>query len=108
MGACLEQVERTAENDNDKASKYFQQPVVKPKLPETETNANELISKLKQQSEDNREKNLQTIKTQTAINDQVRTLYIIACVLLYMLYHINTFSYSSRHPLVRLIVPSLS
>lgn len=80
----MEQVERTAENDNDKANKYFQEPVVKSKVVLTEQteNPNELISKLKQQSEDNREKNLQTIKTQTAINDQVRhSTYIVLSII---------------------------
>lgn len=70
----MEQVPRTPENDNDKAAKYFRDPVVKrTEVADTEaTNANELIQKLRQQTEDNREKNELSVKTITAMNDQVR------------------------------------
>lgn len=79
MGACVEQVPRTPENDNDKASKYFREPTVKSRavlseedVADTDTNA--LIQKLRQQTDENREKNEQAVKTQTAINDQVSIL----------------------------------
>lgn len=76
MGACLETETRTEENDNDKAKKYFRDPgdLLKQKM-ESENlardqDANELIRKLRQQSEDNREKNELVVQQRTFENDQ--------------------------------------
>lgn len=89
LGACLEQVERTADNDNDKASKYFREPVVKSRITMSDedvaaTDSNELIQKLRQQTLDNKERNELYVKTQTAINDQVCK----ACFYIIMFSHI--------------------
>lgn len=78
LGACLEQVERTAENDNDKASKYFVDPSadVKAKYDsmtkdvKSEADGNVLIQKLLQQTEQNRERNDRIVKQKTLMNDQ--------------------------------------
>ena len=76
LGACLETVKRTAENDNDKASKYFGDPPSVPKSQNDKMNdpdeGNELILKLRQQTEENREKNAQIVRQRTLLNDQVR------------------------------------
>lgn len=83
MGACIETVTRTSENDNDKASKYFRDPstIVKDKeaamraSADTEE-ANALILKLKQQSMDNKEKNDLLVKQKTAQADQVSDIIL--------------------------------
>uniref|UniRef100_A0A7S2A8J2 Photosystem II reaction center Psb28 protein n=1 Tax=Trieres chinensis TaxID=1514140 RepID=A0A7S2A8J2_TRICV len=78
LGACLETVTRTADNDNDKATKYFRDPAPTLKeryataaaSEEAETEGSELIRKLRQQTEENREKNAQIVRTKTLLNDQ--------------------------------------
>jgi hypothetical protein len=77
LGACIESVVRTAENDNDKALKYFRDPTDLIKQKEAAMRAdtdegNALIQKLRQQTEDNREKNQLDVQTKTFLNDQVR------------------------------------
>ena len=68
--------QRTAENDNDKASKYFGDPPSVPKSQNDKMNdpdeGNELILKLRQQTEENREKNAKIVRQRTLLNDQVR------------------------------------
>jgi len=89
LGACLEQVQRTAENDNDLATKYFKDPVVRSRVSDEDvqaTDANELIQKLRQQTEDNREKNELSVKTQTAINDQVKYIRVFVYCVFILLY----------------------
>jgi hypothetical protein len=68
---------RTPENDNDKANKYFREPTVVVRQKDLETklaednDANALIQKLRQQSEDNRDKNEKIIQQKTFMNDKV-------------------------------------
>jgi hypothetical protein len=70
-------VQRTPDNDNDKADKYFQTPseLVKRKDAESrsvaDSEGNAFIEKLKQQSEDNREKNELLVQQKTMLNDVV-------------------------------------
>ena len=82
LGACTKTEIRTAENDNDKATKYFNDPqeALKERYSasqfqkleaQKEENANELISKLKQQSVDNKEKNDKIVRARTLQNDMV-------------------------------------
>ena len=71
-------VERTAENDNDKASRYFRDPSadVKAKYDsmtrevQSENDGNVLIQKLLQQTEENKERNDRIVKQKTLLNDQ--------------------------------------
>lgn len=80
LGACLQTEMRTAENDNDKSDKYFRDPspAVKRKDDEARmaesTEGNALISRLRQQSEDNREKNELLVQQKTFMNDVVSTI----------------------------------
>jgi hypothetical protein len=78
LGACLESVVRTESNDNDKAKQYFRDPseIVRQKeatlrAAAEETQGNALIEKLRQQTEDNKEKNRLTVERKTFENDQV-------------------------------------
>ena len=76
LGACTQTEERTANNDNDRSNAYFKDPAttlkqrrdVKRMAEESEGNA--LIQKLRQQSDDNREKNDLAVRQKTLINDQ--------------------------------------
>jgi hypothetical protein len=76
LGACLKTEYRTVENDNDKADKYFQTPTELVKRKDLaareaeESEGNALIQKLKQQSEENREKNELLVQQRTLLNDQ--------------------------------------
>jgi hypothetical protein len=75
LGACLETVARTEENDNDKAKKYFRDPtaLLKEKealMRESNDEGNLLIQKLRQQSRDNQEKNDLYVQRKTFENDQ--------------------------------------
>ena len=78
LGACLQTEFRTEQNDNDKANKYFsytskalrERNEVLQGSAEGESNA--LIERLKQQTEDNREKNKLDVERKTFENDQVR------------------------------------
>jgi hypothetical protein len=71
---------RTADNDNDKSDKYFQEPteLVKRKDLQAreaeETEGNALIAKLRLQSEANREKSDLAVQLRTQLNDQVSVL----------------------------------
>jgi len=75
LGACLETVKRTSSNDNDKSDKYFQTPteMIKRKdlqaQMETENEGNELIQKLRLQTEANKEKNDLAVQQRTLLND---------------------------------------
>lgn len=80
LGACLETEIRTETNDNDKAKKYFRDPsaLIKEKemaMRSSTDEGNVLIQKLKQQSEDNREKNELYVQRKTFENDQVRPIF---------------------------------
>uniref|UniRef100_A0A7S2N2D9 Uncharacterized protein n=1 Tax=Helicotheca tamesis TaxID=374047 RepID=A0A7S2N2D9_9STRA len=77
LGACLETVVRTEDNDNDKASKYFIDPKVYVKsredalkAAEEESEGSELIRKLRQQTEANKERNELIVRQKTLENDQ--------------------------------------
>mmetsp|Transcript_295 Transcript_295/g.398 ORF Transcript_295/g.398 Transcript_295/m.398 type:complete len:256 (-) Transcript_295:902-1669(-) len=77
LGACLRTEFRTEENDNDKAKQYFRDPgtILKERnevlLGTTEDGeANSLIDRLKQQTEDNKEKNRLDVERKTFENDQ--------------------------------------
>jgi hypothetical protein len=70
---------RTEENDNDKAKKYFREPTVVGKDPQlrklkqetaADNDGNALITRLRQQSEDNREQNELLVRQKTFLNDQ--------------------------------------
>lgn len=93
MGACTKTVTRTAENDNDKASKNFRDPAdsMKEKYSAAQLQAidngeramavapsegNELIEKLKQASADNKEKNDRIIRAKTLQNDLVSFAFL--------------------------------
>lgn len=92
----METVERTADNDNDKASKYFQETIVKPRVynkikqdndnrnSNSNMETNPLILKLKQQTQDNRETNEALVKQRTAMNDQVNSDTTHKCVYMYI------------------------
>lgn len=81
LGACLQTTKRTSENDNDKATKYFKDPADAlkekynaPQLQKLESansniDGNSLIEKLKQQSEDNKDRNEKIIRQKTLQND---------------------------------------
>ena len=76
LGACLATEQRTAENDNDKSLKYFQDPSEVVKRKEEKMRAqteegNALVEKLRRQTEENREKNELLVKQKTLMNDQV-------------------------------------
>ena len=76
LGACLETVTRTTDNDNDKSNTYFK-AAAESKLRKdsealaAENEASTLIQKLRQQSSDNREKNDLLVQQKTFMNDQV-------------------------------------
>jgi len=82
LGACVETSARTTENDNDMASKYFEtltnqdQPddgkgsaTASATTQEQEQNGNELIEKLRQQTEENREQNEVLVRKKTLENN---------------------------------------
>lgn len=89
LGACKNFEKRTVENDNDQATKYFNDPELKfqekykaaqlqaiedeengvPKAGSPEFDGNALITKLKQQSEENKEKNESIVRQRTLQND---------------------------------------
>jgi hypothetical protein len=76
LGACTKTEERTSQNDNDKSNAYFkdtasvlkQRRAVDTMAEESQGNA--LIERLRQQSEDNREKNDLLVRQKTLLNDQ--------------------------------------
>ena len=71
MGACLKTEIRTQENDNDKATQYFKKVIKSDQALENtyENNESDLITKLRQQSEDNKEKNARIVRQKTLMND---------------------------------------
>lgn len=86
LGKCTKTEVRTAENDNDKATKYFKDPQanMKEKYSAAQlqfiddgdkqkvvlaSDGNELIDRLKQQSIDNKERNDKIIRAKTLQND---------------------------------------
>ena len=81
LGKCEKTQVRTLENDNDKASKYMktQSTTVKSKDDKMRsssdgTDDSPLIQRLKQQTEDNRERNELIVKQKTIENDLVSAL----------------------------------
>mmetsp|Transcript_17777 Transcript_17777/g.20474 ORF Transcript_17777/g.20474 Transcript_17777/m.20474 type:complete len:246 (-) Transcript_17777:53-790(-) len=74
LGACTKTEERTKENDNDRASKYFRDPNDRMKkeaiIMAEEAEGNALIKQLRQQSVDNKEKNDLLVLQKTMLNDQ--------------------------------------
>jgi hypothetical protein len=78
LGACLETTVRTAQNDNDKSLEYFKDPSEEVKKRQAqsirggleEDEGNELIQKLRRQSEENRERNENEVRVKTLMNDQ--------------------------------------
>lgn len=83
LGACLRTERRTKENDNDKANKYFKEPTALVKRKDDEarmaetTEGNALIQRLKQQTEDNREKNELLVQQRTFLNDVVSATFAL-------------------------------
>ena len=83
LGACTKTVTRTEQNENDKSQKYFQQPteLVKRKDNEARTaessEGNELIERLKKQSEENSEKNELLVYQRTLMNDAVSSVIFV-------------------------------
>jgi len=77
LGACLKTEFRTEDNDNDKAKKYFRDPAItlREKNEVLQGTAggesNALVERLKQQTEDNKEKNRMDVERRTFENDQV-------------------------------------
>lgn len=88
LGKCLDTVQRTSENDNDKAKAYFRDPEqsLKEKYAAAQLQAldnsessmtsagansegNQLIEKLRQQSLDNKERNEKAVRAITFQND---------------------------------------
>ncbi len=76
---------RTELNDNDRAKRYFKDPALMVKQRkdaealEKETEGNALIAKLRQQTEDNKEKNDSIVRRKTLENDQVSFFGRVAC-----------------------------
>lgn len=76
LGACLKTAKRTPDNDNDKASKYFVDPAPAMKekyssmVRSEDTDGSELITRLRQQTDDNKEKNAKIVMQKTMLNDQ--------------------------------------
>ena len=81
LGACLRTERRTKDNDNDKADKYFKEPTALVKRKDDEarmaeaSEGNALILRLKQQTEDNREKNELLVQQRTFLNDVVSSRF---------------------------------
>ena len=90
LGACLETTLRTAQNDNDKSLEYFKDPSEEVKRRQAkviaggveEEEGNELIQRLRRQSEENREKNENEVRIKTLMNDQV-SIHDHCCLLTY-------------------------
>ena len=76
---------RTELNDNDRAKRYFKDPALMVKQRkdaealEKETEGNALIAKLRQQTEDNKEKNDSIVRRKTLENDQVSFFGRVPC-----------------------------
>ncbi|KAL7487204.1 hypothetical protein ACHAW6_012806 [Cyclotella cf. meneghiniana] len=78
LGACLETTVRTPDNDNDKSLEYFRDPSEEVKRKQErmitsgyeDNEGNELIQRLRRQSEENREKNENSVRVKTMMNDQ--------------------------------------
>ena len=84
LGACQKTEERTPANDNDKAAKYFLEPgkkvVDKDLAMRRSSDGNmesELVTRLKQQTSDNKERNDQIVKMKSLENDQVSTVVLL-------------------------------
>jgi len=77
LGACLETSVRTAQNDNDKALKYFKDPSAEVKrkqqrmleTADADSEGSVLIQKLRQKSIDNKERNDDIVRAKTLMND---------------------------------------
>ena len=76
---------RTELTDNDRAKRYFKDPALMVKQRkdaealEKETEGNALIAKLRQQTEDNKEKNDSIVRRKTLENDQVSFFGRVPC-----------------------------
>jgi hypothetical protein len=86
LGACLKTELRTADNENDVSLKYFREPTALVKKKDDEaraaetTEGNALIERLKQKTEENREKNELIVKQKTLMNDAVSVVAFVVVV----------------------------
>lgn len=85
LGACQKTELRTAENDNDKSTKYFRDPAEKLRekysaaqlqsidnpIDTSSNDGSELIERLRQASIDNKERNERIVRAKTLQNDLV-------------------------------------
>lgn len=72
LGKCLKTQTRTAETDNDKATQYFSKIVTGTSntvRESAENDESDLMKRLRQQTEDNKEKNARIVKVKTEMND---------------------------------------
>ena len=90
LGACTKTERRTVDNENDKSEKYFKQPTELVTRKDNEarasdsTEGNELIARLKKQSEANFEKNEALVFQRTQLNDSVSpTTFCVSLLVLY-------------------------
>lgn len=113
LGKCTKTERRTVENENDKSEKYFQQPTELVTRKDNEartsesTEGNELIERLKKQSEENFEKNEALVFQRTQLNDSVSpTTFCLSspyyCIIFFLL--LVLFSLHSRHAICRSFV----
>jgi hypothetical protein len=91
LGACTKTERRTVENENDKSEKYFKQPTELVIRKDNEarasdsTEGNELIARLKKQSEENFEKNEALVFQRTQLNDSVSpTTFCVLFIVLHI------------------------
>ena len=92
LGACLETTSRTVTNDNDKSDAYFRDPSEKLKqkysaqlaAEESKDSSSDLIKKLKQQTEDNKDKNALIVKQKTLQNNLVRCQTLLSFIPLFL------------------------
>lgn len=77
LGACLKTSQRTVDNDNDRSDAYYRDPATNLKerysdqleADKNSMESNELIKKLRQKTEDNKDKNALIVKQITLQND---------------------------------------
>jgi hypothetical protein len=112
LGACLETTIRTASNDNDKSLGYFRDPSdeVKRKqakmIADAEDEGNELIMKLRRQSEENREKNENEVRVKTMMNDAVGLLLFSCLEFSYVNFHLSRADNFANHDILLRRVPA--
>ena len=117
LGACRKTEKRTKENDNDKATKYFNDPELKfqekyraaqlqaiederngvPAAGSAEFDGNALVARLKRQTEENRAKNDAVVRKQTLQNNLV-SVFLCRCLILFEndVVAINFFSFTTH------------